>query len=60
MQTRERSGECPPKSDTDGRRDTEQRADQNESRVALPPVPDMGDRTVCLSANLKGSGGVSS
>ena len=47
----------PKESDPDWRRHTEQTAAQDADRLACTPIPDLGYRTVCLSAKLLGKGG---
>ena len=57
MQSPNIDNQRPSTCDTDGRRDTEQLANQDEARVAGSEVSDMANRTVCLNANISGSGG---
>jgi len=42
---------------TDGRRDAERSPADDADRLASAPVPDVADRTVCMSARLVGKGG---
>jgi hypothetical protein len=50
--------QCPKESDSDGGRDAEQSAVEGTDGLALSPVSDMANRTVCMSAGIGGSGGV--
>lgn len=56
MQPHDSNDQRPAQVDTDGRRDTERRAIPDTRGVVCPQVPDMDNRTVCLSAKLIGSG----
>lgn len=49
--------QCTAQSDFDGRRNAEQSAAQSSDRVECTQVPDVANRTVCLSAGLTGKGG---
>lgn len=57
MQTHDSNDQRPTEGTTDGRRDTERCAEEGATGLAPAPIPDMGNRTVCLSATLSGKGG---
>lgn len=57
MQSHDSNDQRATEGTTDGRRDTERRTDVDADRLASAPVPDMADRTVCMSARLVGKGG---
>lgn len=57
MQPHDSNDQCSTEGSTDGRRDTERCTDADADRLASAPVPDMADRTVCMSARLVGKGG---
>lgn len=59
MQPHDSSDQRPEEKHPDGGRDTERSADEDATGVAPAPVPDVGNRTVHLSANLNGCGGAS-
>ena len=56
MQPHDSNDQCAPEGTTDGRRDTERSTDDGAAGLAPAAVPDVADRTVCLSARLVGSG----
>ena len=58
MQPHNSNDQRTPESDSNGRWDAEQSAVQGASGLVLPQVPDVANRTVCLSAGLTGNGGV--
>lgn len=60
MQAHDSDDQRPEEKPADGRRDVERSAVQDADGVASAPVPDVGNRTVCLSANIIGKGGVAS
>ena len=59
MQTHDGNDQRPEASNPDGRRNDERSAVLDEGQLVRPQVPDVADRTVCLSACLTGSGKVS-
>lgn len=59
MQTHDSNDQRPEAGDPDRRRDAERGAVLNADQLVRPQVPDVADRTVCLTAVLTGSGKVS-
>ena len=49
--------QCATQGYSDGRRNAEQSAAQSSDKLECPQVPDVANRTVCLSAGLTGKGG---
>jgi len=58
MQPHDSGNQRPEEVNPDGRRDDERSAVQDAHGVAPAQVPDAPNRTVHLSANLRGTGGV--
>ena len=58
MQPHDSNSERPKASDTDGGWDAKQRAVLDAIKLVLQKVLNTSNRTVCLSANLRGSGGL--
>ena len=58
MQSQPSNDKRAAKECTDRGRNAEQSAIQDSDRVAHSEIPDMANRTVCLSANLQGKGGL--
>lgn len=60
MQSHNSNNKCTEESNIDGGRNTEQSPSQNKAGLVHQEVSNMVNRTVHLSANLKGSGGLKS
>ena len=58
MQPHDSNSERPEASDTDGGRDAKQRAILGAIKLVLQKILNTPNRTVYLSANLRGSGGL--
>lgn len=58
MQSHDSNDQRPAQEPADGRRDTEQSSMEAANGLAGAQVPDMADRTVCLSATLTGAGNI--
>ena len=59
MQAHDSNDQCSEAVNSDGRRDDAGSAVPPSGGVAHQEVPDAANRTVCLTANLSGNGGVS-